>query len=43
MSDIQWKTVKEYKDITFKKSEDGIARIAINRDAVDAKRQLELG
>jgi naphthoate synthase len=30
---INWKTVKEYEDITFKKS-DGVARIAINRPKI---------
>jgi naphthoate synthase len=30
---MNWKTVKEYEDITFKKS-DGVARIAINRPEV---------
>jgi naphthoate synthase len=30
---MNWKTVKEYEDITFKK-EDGIARIAINRPKI---------
>ncbi len=33
MSSINWKTVKEYKDITFKKC-DGVARIAFNRPEV---------
>jgi len=33
MSEIQWKTVKEYEDITYKKSE-GVARIAFNRPNV---------
>jgi len=31
MQDLHWTTVKEYSDITFKKSSDGIMRIAINR------------
>ncbi len=30
---MNWKTVKEYEDITFKKS-DGVARIAINRPEI---------
>lgn len=30
---MEWKTVKEYEDITFRKS-DGVARIAINRPEV---------
>ena len=35
MSDINWITVKEYEDITYKKSADhGIARIAFNRPEV---------
>lgn len=34
MSDITWKTVKEYSDITFRKSDEGIIRIAINRPEV---------
>ena len=33
MSNIEWKTVKEYEDITYKKS-NGIARIAFNRPDV---------
>ncbi|WP_200822881.1 1,4-dihydroxy-2-naphthoyl-CoA synthase [Aquimarina sp. AU58] len=33
MSSIDWKTVKEYKDITYKKS-GGVARIAFNRPNV---------
>jgi naphthoate synthase len=33
MSQIQWETVKEYTDITFKKC-DGVARIAFNRPEV---------
>ncbi len=33
MSTINWKTVKEYEDITFKKC-DGVARIAFNRPEV---------
>ena len=31
MSKVAWKTVKEYQDITYKKSGDGVARIAFNR------------
>lgn len=31
MTDVVWKTVKDYQDITFKKTDDGIARIAFNR------------
>jgi naphthoate synthase len=34
MSDITWYTVKEYSDITFRKSDEGIMRIAINRPEV---------
>ena len=34
MSSVNWKTVKNYQDITYKKSEEGIARIAINRPEV---------
>lgn len=34
MSDITWTTVKEYSDITFRKSDEGIMRIAINRPEV---------
>jgi naphthoate synthase len=34
MSDITWKTVKEYSDITFRKSDEGIIRIAIDRPEV---------
>ena len=30
---IDWKTIKEYEDITFKMS-DGVARIAFNRPEV---------
>ncbi|WP_198403790.1 MULTISPECIES: 1,4-dihydroxy-2-naphthoyl-CoA synthase [Aquimarina] len=33
MSSIDWKTVKEYKDITYKKA-NGVARIAFNRPNV---------
>ena len=33
MSTINWKTVKEFEDITYKKS-DGVARIAFNRPDV---------
>ncbi|MGB0915912.1 MAG: enoyl-CoA hydratase-related protein, partial [Crocinitomicaceae bacterium] len=33
MSTINWKTVKEYEDITFKVA-DGVARIAFNRPEV---------
>ncbi|MFT5833247.1 MAG: naphthoate synthase [Cognaticolwellia sp.] len=33
MSSINWKTVKEYEDITYKKC-DGVARIAFNRPEV---------
>src|SRR5210317_491629 len=33
MSNINWKTVKEYEDITYRKS-DGVARIAFNRPEV---------
>ena len=33
MSVVNWKTAKEYKDITYKKS-DGVARIAFNRPNV---------
>lgn len=31
MSEITWRDVKEYSDITFRKSDDGIMRVAINR------------
>ncbi len=34
MSDINWTTVKQYSDITFRKSDEGIMRIAINRPEV---------
>lgn len=34
MSKVDWKTVKEYEDITYKKSGDGVARIAFNRPEV---------
>jgi naphthoate synthase len=33
MSEINWETIKEYQDITFKKA-DGVARIAFNRPEV---------
>ena len=33
MSSINWKTAKEYEDITYKKC-DGVARIAFNRPDV---------
>ena len=33
MSKINWKTVKEFEDITYKKC-DGVARIAFNRPDV---------
>ena len=33
MSVVNWKTAKEYKDITYKKC-DGVARIAFNRPNV---------
>jgi len=33
MSQINWETIKEYEDITFKKA-DGVARIAFNRPEV---------
>ena len=33
MSKANWKTVKEYEDITYKKA-DGVARIAFNRPNV---------
>ncbi|NIP57169.1 MAG: 1,4-dihydroxy-2-naphthoyl-CoA synthase, partial [Gemmatimonadetes bacterium] len=33
MSQPDWKTVKEYEDITYRKA-DGVARIAINRPEV---------
>ena len=33
MNNINWKTVKEYEDITYKKA-DGVARIAFNRPNV---------
>lgn len=33
MSNIDWKTVKEYKDITYKKA-NGVARVAFNRPEV---------
>src|SRR5690606_42078487 len=33
MSKINWQTIKEYEDITFKKS-DGVVRIAFNRPEV---------
>jgi naphthoate synthase len=31
MTDVQWKTPREFEDITFKTSDEGIARIAFNR------------
>lgn len=31
MTDIEWKTPREFEDITFKVSDEGIARIAFNR------------
>jgi naphthoate synthase len=31
MNSITWNTVKEYSDITFRKSDEGVMRIAINR------------
>lgn len=34
MSKANWTTVKEYEDITYKKSGDGVARIAFNRPNV---------
>jgi naphthoate synthase len=34
MNSIEWQRVKEYNDITFSKSDEGIARIAINRPEV---------
>ena len=34
MSKVQWSTVREYPDITFKKCDEGIMRIAINRPEV---------
>jgi len=34
MSKLAWKTVKEYQDITYQKSGDGVARIAFNRPEV---------
>ena len=33
MSKINWKTVKEYEDITYQKA-DGVARVAFNRPEV---------
>ena len=45
MANIQWKTVKEYEDITYKKC-NGVARIAFNRpdvrNAFRPKTTLEL-
>ncbi len=45
MSNIEWKTVKEYEDITYKKC-NGVARIAFNRpdvrNAFRPKTTLEL-
>ncbi len=34
MSKVNWTTVKEYEDITYKKSGEGVARIAFNRPNV---------
>ena len=34
MSKVSWQTVKDYQDITYKKSGDGVARIAFNRPEV---------
>lgn len=34
MAEIRWNTVKDYTDITFRRSEEGIMRIAINRPEV---------
>ena len=34
MAKPNWKTVKEFEDITYKKSGDGVARIAFNRPNV---------
>lgn len=34
MAEANWTTVKEYEDITYKKSSDGVARIAFNRPEV---------
>jgi naphthoate synthase len=34
MSSVDWKTVRSYDDIRFEKSEDGIAKITINRPEV---------
>jgi naphthoate synthase len=34
MNSIKWHTVKEYSDITFRKSDEGMMRIAINRPEV---------
>lgn len=34
MSKANWKTVKEYEDITYRKTDDGVARIAFNRPEV---------
>jgi naphthoate synthase len=31
MTDVQWRTPREFEDITFKTSDEGIARIAFNR------------
>ena len=31
MTDVQWKTPRDFEDITFKTSDEGIARIAFNR------------
>jgi len=34
MSSVNWKTVRSYEDIRFEKSDDGIAKITINRPEV---------
>ena len=34
MSKPNWQTVKQYEDITYQKSGDGVARIAFNRPEV---------
>ncbi len=34
MNTPNWKTVKEYEDITYQKTDDGVARIAFNRPEV---------
>ena len=36
MPSIQWKTVKEYEDITYKKC-NGVARIAFNRPRLEMR------